>query len=287
MNDQLDSPEVETIERIESSAQLQIGRSLAGASSVAAEVRPPRTVQPPVPVRSRTAFDDNDADDPDDSFIGRHGAKLAVTVVVIVGCGITYLVKNSKEAPPRNAPERMVMIQPLPPAPPPPPPPPPPKVEPPKLEEKMIEQAPVEETPEPDPKPSDEPPPLGTGIKGDGPPDGFGLSSKGGSGGLGGNGLGRARGGPFDGFARAASSRVRGAISSHRKTRSATIPGSELRVWVDSTGRVTRAKLSPSSGDPATDAAIQSEVLPGVQLDAPPPGMPMPIVMRLSARRPN
>jgi len=151
------------------------------------------------------------------------------------------------------------------------------------MEEKMIEQAPVEEE---EPKPADEPPPLGTGIKGDGP--GLtGLSSKGGPNGIGGTGLGRGRGGPFDGFARNVSSRVRSAISSHRKTRSARIPGCELRAWVDSTGRVTRAKLSPSTGDPAIDAAIQNEVLPGMQLDPPPPGMPMPIVMRLSARRPN
>ena len=153
----------------------------------------------------------------------------------------------------------------------------------------MIEQAPVEDEPKPDPKPMDEPPPaLGTGIKGDGPPDGFGLSGSGNGGRIGGNGLGNGRrGGPFDAFAGSVQSRVRSAISNHRKTRAARIPGSELRVWVDSTGRVTRVKVSPPTGDAAIDAALQGEVLPGMQLEPPPSGMPMPVVMRLTARRPN
>jgi hypothetical protein len=282
MNDQLDSPDtVETIDRVEPSPELGRANSSNGNSNVFTEARSPRALQQPPPVRARTAFDDNDEDDEDNTFIGRHKVKLAVAVIVIVGGAMTYLIKNSGDtATPRKAPERMVMIQ-VPP--PPPPPPPPPRVEPPKMEEKkMIEQTPVDEEP---PKPNDDPPPLGTGIKGDGP--GLtGLSSKGGP--IGNSiGLGKGRGGPFDGFARSASSRVRGAISSNPKTRSARIPGCELRAWVDSTGRVTRAKLSPSTGDPAIDAAIQNEVLPGLQLDPPPPGMPMPIVMRLSARRPN
>ena len=52
--------------------------------------------------------------------------------------------------------------------------------------------------------------------------------------------------------------------------------------------RVTRASLVSSTGDPAVDAAIKADVLTGLQLDAPPPeGMPLPIVMRLTARRPN
>jgi TonB family protein len=60
-----------------------------------------------------------------------------------------------------------------------------------------------------------------------------------------------------------------------------------VRVWVDSTGRVTRASLEGSAGDAATDAAITKEILTGLQMQgAPPEGMPMPIVMRLKATRP-
>ncbi len=60
------------------------------------------------------------------------------------------------------------------------------------------------------------------------------------------------------------------------------------RIWLDATGRITRATLAGSTGDPATDTAIRQEILTGLQLQAPPPdGMPMPIVMRLKATRPN
>jgi TonB family protein len=61
-----------------------------------------------------------------------------------------------------------------------------------------------------------------------------------------------------------------------------------VRVWVDSAGRVTRAILAGSSGRAELDSALKNEVLAGLQLQSPPPeGMPMPIVMRISAKRPN
>ena len=60
------------------------------------------------------------------------------------------------------------------------------------------------------------------------------------------------------------------------------------RIWLDASGRITRATLTGSSGNPDIDAAIRTEILTGLQLQAPPPdGMPMPIVMRLKATRPN
>ena len=62
----------------------------------------------------------------------------------------------------------------------------------------------------------------------------------------------------------------------------------EVRIWVDpATGRITRGKLESSTGDAALDQAI-IEALQGTQLQQPPPdGMPMPIVLRVTARRPN
>jgi hypothetical protein len=57
----------------------------------------------------------------------------------------------------------------------------------------------------------------------------------------------------------------------------------KVRIWPDLTGRVTRAKLNGTTHDAKLDAAIR-EVLTGLQLsEPPPPGMPVPIVMRLSA----
>jgi len=157
------------------------------------------------------------------------------------------------------------------------------------MEEKMIEQTPVEDEPKPEPKPADDPPPaLGTNIKGDGPGI-AGLGSSGNGGGLGGTGLGSGRGGgKWDSYARQVQSRVSDALRRNRKSRSARFSSLQVRVWPDSTGRISRARLAGSTGDGALDTAIENEVLTGLQLQEPPPqGMPSPIVLRLSARRPN
>ena len=60
----------------------------------------------------------------------------------------------------------------------------------------------------------------------------------------------------------------------------------ELRVWADPSGRIRRVQLVKSSGDPAVDEAIQSIV--GLKLrEPPPPDIPMPMIARLTARRPR
>lgn len=60
----------------------------------------------------------------------------------------------------------------------------------------------------------------------------------------------------------------------------------EVRIKVDrSTGRIIGATLGSSTGDSAMDAAIV-QALKGAQLQQPPPEeMPMPIVLRVTARR--
>jgi TonB family protein len=74
-------------------------------------------------------------------------------------------------------------------------------------------------------------------------------------------------------------------LRSHKLTRSARLTV-KARIWVDPTGRVTRATLEGSSGDPAVDQALREEILTGIRLPDPPPeGMPMPIVMRINASR--
>lgn len=152
----------------------------------------------------------------------------------------------------------------------------------------MIEQAPVDNEPKPEEK-TDEPPPadLATGIKGDGPPDGFGLS-----GGRGGTGTGTGTAAPqqrtrWGWYAGQVQSRIQQAVQTNRTTRTARIRA-DVIVWPDSTGRITRASISSSTGDAALDAALRDEILTGLQLSEPPPqGMPMPIVLRVNARRPN
>jgi hypothetical protein len=58
-----------------------------------------------------------------------------------------------------------------------------------------------------------------------------------------------------------------------------------VQIWSDRAGRITRARLAGSTGSVALDKAITNEVLGGLILQEPPPdGMPMPIVLRLTAR---
>jgi protein TonB len=148
----------------------------------------------------------------------------------------------------------------------------------------MIEQEPVkeEEPPEPEPEPEDAPT---TNLKGDGP-DPFGARTTSGNGrnSIGGNKGNRSKWGWYAGQVQSV---VVDRLRAHKLTRSASLTLT-VRVWADSTGRIVRATLTGSSGDAATDAALKNEILTGLQLkEAPPEGMPMPIVMRITAKRPN
>jgi hypothetical protein len=148
----------------------------------------------------------------------------------------------------------------------------------------------VQETaPESKPKEAEAPKPapaetLGTNLKGDGP----GMAGLGGSGNGGGlfGGKGGGGGSKFGWYAGQVQTRVAEALRQNSHTKSASMK-IQVRIWADSTGRITKAKLDGTTGDPKLDTAIQNEVLTGLQLQQPPPAdMRMPIVMRLTARRP-
>ena len=120
---------------------------------------------------------------------------------------------------------------------------------------------------------ADNPPPstLATGIKGDGP--GMGLASSG-NGIGGGNSIGGKGGGggsKFGWYAGQVQSKVTQALQRNPKTQKASIARLEVRIWPDSTGRVTRAELANPTGDAAMDAAIRDQILTGLQLQEPPP----------------
>jgi protein TonB len=219
----------------------------------------------------------------EDGFFVQHRTKMIVAVILIAGAA--FFFKPGKGSSPQRAPERMMSIT-LPPM---PPPPPPPKVQPPPpKEEKMVEQAPVaaEEKKVEAPKPPEAAPaPLGTGIKGNGPGT-SGLGGSGEGGGVFGGGGSGGGGSKWGFFASQVQSRVAQALRGNKATKSANLKV-QVRIWADSTGRVTRAQLDGSTGDRSLDTALQNEVLTGLQLSGPPPaGMPMPIVMRLTGRRP-
>ena len=207
---------------------------------------------------------------------------VIVLVVILPAFVVAKLLLSPKSAPPKPA--MLVSIK-LPPPPPPPPTPPPPPPPPPKPEEKMIEQQPVKQEPKPEP-PKAPQPAVGSAIKGSGN-DGFGLSGDGngsGIGGIGGDGGSRSKWGWYAGQVQQT---VLAALKAHKLTRAASMTLT-VRVWADGAGRIVKSTLAGSSGRADIDAAIRNEILNGLQLqEAPPAGMPMPIVMRISAKRPN
>ena len=82
-------------------------------------------------------------------------------------------------------------------------------------------------------------------------------------------------------------SQVEAALKGNERTRHAVMR-TQIRLWADSAGRVTRVQLVSSSGNPELDAIVQNQVLSGLTLREPPPrDMPMPIIMRLTAQKPS
>lgn len=241
--------------------------------------------------------------DDNPGFLRRYGPALAVAL--LVGCGVALAAKfvtSGKKSEPKPQ-ETIVRIAPLPPPPPPPPKPkePEPKPEPEtkQVEDKMVAQEPVaqEEKPaEPQPAPAEPPAEaVGTSIKGDGPNNfGIGYSRTGGGAGvIGGTGTGNGAGagGGVGGsrwgwYAGKVQTQIRSALLANGKTRAAAMRIT-VRVWADAAGKVVRAQLVEGTGDTRLDAAIRDEVLNAITLSEPPPeGMPMPIVMRITGRRP-
>lgn len=204
---------------------------------------------------------------------------IAVVAVVFVG---QSLFKKTPSV--RRAPEVTMVRIVAAPLPPPPPPPPEQRL----AQEKMIDQPLVDQS-EPPPEAAPAASEIGTNLKGDGPSDGFGLSGNGNSGFVVGSRdpAGNATSNRWGRYAGQVQAAIGDALRRHPETRDASFR-IVVRIWPDSAGRVRRAQLASSSGDLALDRIIKEDVLTGLQLREPPPeGMPFPIVMRLSARRPN
>jgi len=216
-------------------------------------------------------------------------------LVALVGClaiaGFVMVVKtfNSQSGKPSKVQQiEMIKLYPLPP---PPPPPPPPKVPEQKvMEQKMVEQQHMDD---PETKPDDKPAPdpaqssLGTTIKGDGSSDAFGLAAGGGGGFFGGATTQHKQGSKWGWYAGKVQSTLVTALRKNSKLRTAAFK-IEIRIWADPFGRITSAVVVNSSGDTSLDLALTKETLTGLQLpEAPPQDMPMPIVLRISAKRPN
>ncbi len=161
-------------------------------------------------------------------------------------------------------------------------------IEQPKIKEPEVKQDKPQEKPkEAPPKKVEAPPkgPLGVDAKPTGPGDAFNLAGRpGGNGLLGGGGGGGSRWGWYASIVQA---QIEEAMRANKKTRNASIR-IDVQLWADASGRLIRVQLLKSSGDPEIDEAIRNEVLMGLTLREPPPrDMPMPIVTRVTARRPS
>ena len=210
---------------------------------------------------------------------------VLLVVALIVGA-VWYVSRDSKSS--RKtvaAPEPITITLP----PPPPLPkvePPPPKEETPPEEEEMVEQAPVDDNEEP---PDDAPPEAPSSDDISSNANGSGPAIGGGPGG-GGTRIGsnrRGSGSKFGWYAAKVQTSIREALSRNSSTRTATM-SLQVRVWADANGRITRAQLVGTSGNAAVDQSIRNQVLTGLQLpQAPPADMPMPINLRITARKPT
>jgi periplasmic protein TonB len=218
---------------------------------------------------------DDEPEPPAQRFLKRYRVAIIVTGVVLASIIAVAKLASSGGGSSRRDSITMVSL-------PPPPPPPPMMTPPPPQEEQRMEEPMIKEEQPKEAPPKDEPP-LGTGIKGDGP-DSFGLSDKAGNGRIGGN---NGNGSKWGWYASQVQSRIQQALQQNRKTRTASL-SLEVRVWPSATGRINRAQLAGSTGDPTLDSALRDEVLTGLQLQEPPPeGMPAPITLRLTAHRPH
>jgi protein TonB len=198
------------------------------------------------------------------------GLGLAGAFVMLLVSMTGHVAVPQKHLPP------VVMMVRLPPPPPPPPTPPPPKTaEPPKLQE------PKQMAKIPDKQPPKAAAPLGLTAPAGAGGDQYGLGvgngdgmTVGGAGNGGGNGYGF--------YAGIVSSQIRGALQRDDRLRRGRYHLA-LRLWLSSSGEVTRAVVATTSGDPQTDNTI-THLLIGLSLgEAPPAGMPQPVNIRIGA----
>ncbi|MEO6739415.1 MAG: TonB C-terminal domain-containing protein [Chthoniobacteraceae bacterium] len=231
----------------------------------------------PEPAPAPSGWDD---DEEEKSAFQKY--RLPVIAGIILTTGIGFVAKSlssgKSAAPPPK--EEVMVFKVLPQATPPPavPTPPPPPME--QIKEKMIvEEKPEEPTPEPTPQ-------VETALKGPAA-GGMAIRSGTGSGIFSNQKTVNAEAMRRSAYAGQVKSRIQQALESNSRTRKAGMK-IEVHVWPDATGRISRAKLANSTGDTALDDLIRDQILTGLQISQPPPeGMPVPIRMMISARRPN
>jgi type IV secretory pathway VirB10-like protein len=253
-------------------------------------------MSPPPDGRNSSASADAVASPPTRSRRAREGNSLsryaaAFAVIAVLFGGAIYLFVGQDDMPPPRQVRELTMVNIVPPPPPPPPPPQMPEqkmIEQPKMaEQEFREDKPVDkpkDEPVKDAK-NDEPPgPLSLDAKAVGPGDLFNLGGKPGGSPYGGGGGGGSR---WGWYASIVQSQIEAALRANGRTRNAVMQ-LQVRLWADGFGHVSRVQLVSSTGDAELDATIRNDVLGGLMLREPPPrDMPMPMVARVTARRPS
>ncbi|HEY0330262.1 MAG TPA: TonB C-terminal domain-containing protein [Rhodopseudomonas sp.] len=211
-------------------------------------------------------------------------------MAVLFGSAGYVLMRRDDLPPPRQIRE-LTVVNIVPPPPPPPPPtqmPEPKMIEQPKMAEpEFKEEKPLDkpiDQPIRDAKNAEPPGPLALDAKAVGPGDLFGLGGKPGGSPYGGGGGGGSR---WGWYASIVQSQIESALRANPRTRNAVMQV-QVRLWADGSGRVNRVQLVSSTGNTELDAAIRNDVLGSLMLREPPPkDMPMPMLTRVTARRPS
>ncbi|HEY5237620.1 MAG TPA: energy transducer TonB [Rhizomicrobium sp.] len=202
--------------------------------------------------------------------------RIVVPCVVVLGiAGAIWYLLHDTNGTKREAPPLPTLVALMPP---PPPPPPPPKETPPEPEKKMEE---VLKTP--DPKPADAPKQMTINGPAQAGSDAFNIGAGDGSGDMGsgvGNGFGDAA------YSRYLGSEFQQAIQNDDRVNHLVF-NADVEVWVDASGRLTRASILHSTGDAKTDDKLIAALQAMPALDQPPPeSFQFPQRISVKGRRP-
>jgi len=201
------------------------------------------------------------------------GLAIPGAILLVIGCAVLYFLHDTAGIR-REAPPLPTLIATLPP----PPPPPPPKQQP-EPEKKVEEQQKPIEQPKMTnsaPKAITEAGPAQAGS------DAFGIQAGSGDGNVGSGGEG---GFGEANYARYLGSTLQQKIQSDDRVNHLVF-SADMEVWVDPSGRVTRAAILKTSGDPRIDQDLVAVLQDMPALDEPPPStLPFPQRVRVEGRR--
>lgn len=205
----------------------------------------------------------------------RYVAPAIAGVVALAGLAafVHYMSSQPKESKTkRETPQIVQIVRPPPPPPEEPPPPPPPPEE--KIEEPLPQDT-------PDPEPADESPAEQLGLDADGVAgsDGFGLAAR-----RGGSDITGTGGAAFAWYTSMLKDTILERLGEDERVRKGNYRVT-VRVWLAEDGRVERAQLADSTGNPEVDAAIEQSLgRLGRLREGPPIEMPQPVTLRIVSR---